>query len=170
MVSACLLLLAGVILGALGSHALDNILTPKKQNSWELAVQYQLIHGLGLIMIAMLYQQRGTPLLRWAGTIMLIGILLFSGSIYATALGAPEGLSQIAPYGGSSLMIAWLLLACTDGFCVRFLGLDIETPHKEFNDKLNQVAALYGNKITIATEFTYTLMALIAAIISFVTL
>jgi uncharacterized membrane protein YgdD (TMEM256/DUF423 family) len=107
--SACLLLLTGVILGALGAHAIT--LTPAKQNSWELAVQYQLIHGIGMILIAMLYQQWVIPLLRWAGTIMLIGILLFSGSIYATALGAPAGLSQIAPYGGSSLMIAWLLLA-----------------------------------------------------------
>jgi len=107
--SACLLLLVGVILGALGAHAIN--LTPAKQNSWELAVQYQLIHGIGMILIAMLYQQWLIPLLRWAGAIMLFGILLFSGPIYATALGAPEGLTQITPYGGSSLMIAWLLLA-----------------------------------------------------------
>jgi uncharacterized membrane protein YgdD (TMEM256/DUF423 family) len=110
MVAACLLLLAGVILGALGSHALDSILTPKKQNSWELAVQYQLIHGLGILVIAMLYQQFGLPLLRWCGALMLLGILLFSGSIYGSALGAP-GLNAIAPYGGSSLMLGWLLLA-----------------------------------------------------------
>ncbi len=110
MVSACLLLLAGVILGALGSHALDNILTPKKQNSWELAVQYQLIHGLGLIMIAMLYQQYVEPLLRYAGGLMLLGIIVFSGSIYASALIAPS-INEIAPYGGSSLMLGWLLVA-----------------------------------------------------------
>ena len=106
--SACLLLLAGVILGAIGAHAIP--LTPQKQNSWELAVQYQLIHGIGLILIAMLYQQWVIALLRWSGAFMFIGILLFSGSIYATALGAPQGLNQIAPYGGSSLMIGWLLL------------------------------------------------------------
>ena len=110
LVSACLLLLTGVILGALGSHALDDILTPKKQNSWELAVQYQLIHGLGLIMLAMLYQQYVEPLLRYAGGLMLLGILIFSGSIYASALIVP-GLNQIAPYGGSSLMLGWLMLA-----------------------------------------------------------
>ena len=110
MVSACLLLLAGVILGALGSHALDNILTPKKQNSWELAVQYQLIHGLGIILIGVLYQQYAKPLLRWAGGLMLIGIFVFSGSIYISALLVP-GLNQFAPYGGLSLMLSWLLVA-----------------------------------------------------------
>jgi uncharacterized membrane protein YgdD (TMEM256/DUF423 family) len=110
LVSACLLLLTGVILGALGSHALNDILTPQKQNSWELAVQYQLIHGLGMIMIAMLYQQYAEPLLRYAGGLMLLGIFVFSGSIYASALVAP-GFSQIAPYGGSSLMLGWLLVA-----------------------------------------------------------
>jgi uncharacterized membrane protein YgdD (TMEM256/DUF423 family) len=110
LVSACLLLLTGVILGALGSHALNDILTPQKQNSWELAVQYQLIHGLGMIMIGMLYQQYAEPLLRWAGGIMLLGVVVFSGSIYASALIAP-GFSQTAPFGGSSLMLSWLLVA-----------------------------------------------------------
>ena len=47
-VSACLLLLTGVQLGALGAHALTNILTPAQINSWELAVLYQMVHSLGL--------------------------------------------------------------------------------------------------------------------------
>jgi uncharacterized membrane protein YgdD (TMEM256/DUF423 family) len=110
LVAACLLLLSGVILGALGSHALDDILTPQKRNSWELAVQYQLVHGLGMIMIGMLYQQYVEPLLRYAGGLMLLGVLVFSGSIYASALIAP-GFSQTAPYGGSCLMLGWLLVA-----------------------------------------------------------
>ncbi len=110
-VTACLLLLTAVILGALGSHALADILTPEKQASWGLAVQYQMIHSLGMILIAVLYQQYVQPLLRWAGGLMLVGIILFSGSIYATALGAPAGLGLIAPYGGSSFMLGWLLVA-----------------------------------------------------------
>ena len=110
LVSACLLLLTGVILGALGSHALNDILTPQKQNSWQLAVHYQLVHGLGMIMIGMLYQQYVEAMLRWAGGFMLLGILVFSGSIYASALVSP-GFGQTAPYGGSSLMLGWLLVA-----------------------------------------------------------
>ena len=112
LVSACLLLLTGVILGALGSHALNDILTAQKKSSWELAVQYQLIHGIGIILIGMLYQQYTRPLLRWAGVLMLIGISIFSGSIYASALVIP-GLNQFAPYGGLSLMLSWLLVAVT---------------------------------------------------------
>ena len=108
---ASLLLLTGVILGALGAHALTDILTPQKQNSWELAVQYQLVHALGIILIAILYDRFEQPLLCWSGVLMIVGVMVFSGSIYATALGAPAFLSKIAPYGGTSFMLGWLLLA-----------------------------------------------------------
>lgn len=109
---ACLLLLSGAMLGALGSHALDDILTPKKIVSWELAVQYQLIHGLGLILIVLLYEKLGRlRLIKWVAWLMLAGILMFSGTIYSTALGAPAALGKITPFGGTALMLAWLLLA-----------------------------------------------------------
>jgi len=110
MIAACLLLLTGVMLGALGAHALDTILTEQKKNSWQLAVQYQLVHGIGMILIALLYQSFVMPLMRWSGTFMFIGILIFSGTIYLSALMWPD-ISKLAPYGGSSLMLAWLLLA-----------------------------------------------------------
>jgi len=112
LIIACLLLLSGAMLGALGSHALDDILTPKKIVSWELAVQYQLIHGLGLIVLVLLYEKLGRPtLILWVAWLMLAGILMFSGTIYSTALGAPAGIGKITPFGGSALMLAWLLLA-----------------------------------------------------------
>ena len=112
LIMAFLLLLTGVQLGALGSHALDDVLTPKKLGSWGLAVQYQLIHGLGLILTTVLYEKLNRPaLIKWSLWIMLAGILMFSGTIYITALGAPAALGIITPFGGSALMIAWLLLA-----------------------------------------------------------
>ena len=112
LISACLLLLTGVQLGAIGSHALDDVLTPKKLGSWELAVQYQLVHGLGLILMTLLYEKLNQPdLIRWATWFMLAGICLFSGIIYITALGAPAALGIMTPFGGLSLMLAWLLLA-----------------------------------------------------------
>jgi uncharacterized membrane protein YgdD (TMEM256/DUF423 family) len=111
LMAACLLLLSGVQLGALGAHALDNVLTPKQLNSWELAVQYQLVHSLGLIAISLLQMKLGPlKLMDWAGTLMLVGIFLFSGSIYMSALGFAVA-APIAPYGGGSFMLAWLLLA-----------------------------------------------------------
>lgn len=110
LVAACLLLLTGVQLGAVGAHALDAVLTPQKINSWELAVQYQLVHALGLILLVVLMERFPGALLRWAATLMLLGIFLFSGSIYASALGADVA-AQIAPFGGMSFMLAWLLVA-----------------------------------------------------------
>jgi uncharacterized membrane protein YgdD (TMEM256/DUF423 family) len=110
-IAACLLLLLGVQLGALGAHALNNILTPAQINSWELAVQYQLVHSLGLILIGLLLQKFGpSRLMVWSGSLMLAGIFLFSGSIYTSALGISLA-AQVAPYGGTSFMVAWLLLA-----------------------------------------------------------
>ena len=111
LLAGCLLLLAGVQLGALGAHALDEILTPAKRNSWELAVQYQLVHGVGLILISVLSTQLAkSALLTWSSSLMLAGIFLFSGSIYLSAIGVP-GANMIAPFGGSAFMLAWLLLA-----------------------------------------------------------
>jgi uncharacterized membrane protein YgdD (TMEM256/DUF423 family) len=112
LIIACLLLLSGTLLGALGSHALDDVLTAKKIRSWELAVQYQLIHGLGLILLILLYEKLGQPaLIKLTVWLMLAGTLMFSGTIYSTALGAPAALGMITPFGGSALMLAWLLLA-----------------------------------------------------------
>ena len=108
ILAACVSLLLGVILGAIGSHALA--LEPADQSAWEWANQYQLIHSLGLILIAILYDRHKDSLLRWSGVLMLIGVLLFSGSIYASKLGAPASLGAIAPYGGSSFMLGWFLL------------------------------------------------------------
>jgi uncharacterized membrane protein YgdD (TMEM256/DUF423 family) len=111
MIVACLLLLTGVQLGALGAHALTDVLTPTQQNSWQLAVQYQLVHSLGLILISLLALKFGTPtLMTWSASLMLAGIFLFSGSIYMSALGFSIA-AQIAPFGGTSFMLAWLLLA-----------------------------------------------------------
>jgi len=107
---ACLYLLSGVQLGALGSHALNDLLTPQKLASWELAVQYQLIHAIGIILICLLatrfQSQKLLPLCNW---LLAIGVVLFSGSIYAMALGAPSWLGMLAPLGGSAFMLAWLL-------------------------------------------------------------
>lgn len=107
---ACLYLLSGVQLGALGSHALNDVLTPQKLASWELAVQYQLIHAIGIILISLLATQiQSQKLLSLCNWLLAIGVVLFSGSIYAMALGAPSWLGMVAPLGGSAFMLAWLL-------------------------------------------------------------
>jgi uncharacterized membrane protein YgdD (TMEM256/DUF423 family) len=112
IVASCLLLLTGVQLGALGTHALNDILTPQKLKAWELAVQYQLLHSLGLIVICMLHEKLGhSALIRGSAWLMLAGTCMFSGMIYATAMGAPPALGIVTPLGGATLMLAWLTLA-----------------------------------------------------------
>jgi len=108
--SGAIFLMLALMLGAYGSHGLEGDIPAAKLKSWELAVQYQFYHSLGLIMAGMLYQILGGPvLLKWAAWIMFAGMLVFSGSIYATTLGAPAIIGEITPSGGSALMLAWLL-------------------------------------------------------------
>jgi len=111
LISAAVLLLAGVQLGALGAHALDDRLTPRQINNWQLAVQYQLVHALGIMLIIVLREKLiNSALLVWAGWSMLAGIILFSGSIYLGSLGTVGFAGQTAPLGGLAFMLAWLLV------------------------------------------------------------
>ncbi len=71
----------------------------------------QFYHSMGLILLALLAPRFGNSrLLSWAGGLMVLGLLLFSGGIYLGSLGVPA-VGQVAPFGGSSFMLAWLLVA-----------------------------------------------------------
>jgi uncharacterized membrane protein YgdD (TMEM256/DUF423 family) len=79
--------------------------------TWNTGVQYHLWHALGMIAVGLsaAIVPEG-PWLRAAGALLLAGILLFSGSLYALALGAPRALGALTPIGGLSLMLGWLAL------------------------------------------------------------
>lgn len=111
LVVGSLSLLSATQLSALGFHALSNVLTPEQQESWHWATQLQFYHSLGLVLLALLAAPLGNPrLLTVAASLMILGLVLFSGSIYVNLLGwAPVG--QVAPFGGGSFMLAWLLVA-----------------------------------------------------------
>ena len=111
---AAISLFIATVLGAVGSHALD--IPADKMESWQLAVQYQMVHSLGMIMLSNMYGRYGEPLLQYAAFIIGLGIILFSGSIYVTTLGGPAAIGQAAPYGGSSFMLGWVLVAAG---CIR---------------------------------------------------
>jgi uncharacterized membrane protein YgdD (TMEM256/DUF423 family) len=95
-----------VILGAFGAHGLKNMLHPAEMAVYQTAVQYHFLHALGLILI-------GVSGIRcpWCGRLMLIGILLFSGSLYLLVLTGIGKLGIITPFGGTAFIIAWLLFA-----------------------------------------------------------
>lgn len=99
-------------MGALGGHALTSVLDERGMDIFQTAVRYHFYHtlGLGLIASTARIYPRST-LLRWSGRAMLAGIILFSGSLYALALGGARWLGAITPFGGLSFMTAWLLLA-----------------------------------------------------------
>ena len=111
---AGLLIAVATALGAFGTHALKPVLPPARFESFEIGVTYQFFHALGLLGIALV--QRINPDstgLRWSVRLILFGLLLFSGSIYAMTFGAPRILGMVAPVGGISLILAWVVFART---------------------------------------------------------
>lgn len=112
LLSAGLLGLTGVALGALGAHALrDFLLERGMTTAWETAARYHLLHAVALLgAAAWLRTASGTVYRRlsWAARLWVAGTVLFSGSLYATAAGGPHWLWPGAPLGGLILMAGWL--------------------------------------------------------------
>jgi uncharacterized membrane protein YgdD (TMEM256/DUF423 family) len=113
LVIAAILLMIATALGAFGTHALKPVLPAARFESFETGMTYQFFHALGLLAIGVLRRDPRFegPRLRAAVRLMLVGILLFAGTIYALTAGAPRWLAMLAPVGGASLMLSWLLFA-----------------------------------------------------------
>ncbi len=102
-----------VAAGAFGAHVLDGKLTDRALATFETAARYQLIHALllGVIGLAALLRPADLPAsLSIAGFAIILGISLFSGSLYALSFGAPKILGAIAPLGGLGLITGWICL------------------------------------------------------------
>jgi len=110
---AFLLLATGTTLGATGAHFLQDKLTPDRLAVYQQAVDFQFFQALGLIAIAGLaHKLPGSTLVKVCGWLVVAGIALFSGSIYATTFGfLPPRMAFIAMFGGFAFQIAWLSLA-----------------------------------------------------------
>lgn len=97
-----------VILGAFGAHALKGQITGEAMGWWGTAVEYQMWHALAVVAVG---------LSRWGhraflpAMLFVAGILIFSGTLYAMALGAPRWFGAITPFGGLLLIGGWALLA-----------------------------------------------------------
>lgn len=101
-----------VALGAFAAHALKQQLNAESLAIFRTGVDYQMFHALALLTISLLIkQQPKTTLLKVAGYAFIIGTLLFSGSLYALALGAPRAIGIITPLGGLGFLTGWLALA-----------------------------------------------------------
>ncbi|GMU87069.1 MAG: membrane protein [Ignavibacteriales bacterium] len=92
-----------VAFGAFGAHALKDILTEKGMDNWETAVLYQMFHTAALIGI---FSLRNVP--KYVAWFFMIGIVLFSGSLFAYSLTGIGFLVVLTPLGGVSFLAGWL--------------------------------------------------------------
>lgn len=107
----CINAMLVVLIGAFGAHALKARLTVENMAVFQTGVQYHFYHAVGLILLGLIALQIPiTPYLRWSGWLMLVGIVLFSGSLYALSITNIRWLGMITPFGGLAFIIAWLLL------------------------------------------------------------
>ncbi|MGO4701216.1 DUF423 domain-containing protein [Dyella sp. 2RAB6] len=98
---------SAVILGAFGAHALRGVLDQRGTELWHTAVNYHVWHALALC-LALFFLE--APQRRRTVAAFAIGIVLFSGSLYALALGAPRWFGAITPLGGVAFIAGWMLL------------------------------------------------------------
>jgi len=111
MTIGALTALAGVALGAFGAHAMRSRLSAEMLTVWETAVQYHLVHALGLVLIGLAALHIPGAAIRWAGWLMLAGAVLFSGSLYLLAGTGTRWLGAVTPVGGVLLLAAWAVAA-----------------------------------------------------------
>src|SRR3989338_5454816 len=107
-----LIMLLGVALGAFGAHGLKDALTPEGKSIYHTAVLYHLVHGLALLAVGWLATLRPTePLIQKAGWAFVIGIVLFSGSLYLLSVTGIKKIGIVTPLGGVAFLLGWLWLA-----------------------------------------------------------
>ncbi len=100
-----------VAAGAFGAHALKGTLDADAMNAYDVGVRYQMYHALALLAVASVCHARPSRAIRAAGICMLIGIVLFTGSLYGLTLLNWRWLGPVTPIGGVFLLVGWLLLA-----------------------------------------------------------
>lgn len=107
------MLALAVSIGAFGAHGLQGKLDAYSMNIYERAVLYHFIHALGILLIAALAASNTiTPSLsRWAGILLLSGIVFFSGSLYVLALSGNRTWGAVTPIGGVCFIAGWVVLA-----------------------------------------------------------
>jgi uncharacterized membrane protein YgdD (TMEM256/DUF423 family) len=99
-----------VAMGAFATHSLKGTLSPQALEWVETASKYQMYHALALGLVGMYLQFFQSPLLKYAAASISIGIIIFSGSLYLLAAGAPRFFGAIVPIGGTLLLIGWSLV------------------------------------------------------------
>lgn len=100
----------GVALGAFAAHGLKDRLSAEYLAIFHTGVTYQLVHTLALLGVALLATHIPGRIVTWAGVSFVVGILLFSGSLYLLTLTGISKLGIITPFGGVAFLVGWLCL------------------------------------------------------------
>ncbi|MFF2091958.1 DUF423 domain-containing protein [Paenibacillus sp. NPDC058174] len=97
-----------VALGAFGAHGLKEVLSDRLLTIFETGVRYHMYHSLGLMLVALLADRLGeSKLLRTGANLLIAGVVIFSGSLYALALSDVSVLGAITPVGGVAFLSGW---------------------------------------------------------------
>ena len=117
LIAAAILGGSGVALGAFGAHGLEKLTADEKiLHAFQTAVQYQLYHALALIAVAIIFEKYSNRWIKWAGKCFIIGIILFSGSLYLLTFlkiqesSAVKLIGPVTPLGGIFFIAGWLSL------------------------------------------------------------
>ncbi|MPZ75458.1 MAG: DUF423 domain-containing protein [Deltaproteobacteria bacterium] len=105
----------GVALGAFAAHSLKSRLTPDMLEIFETGVRYQMYHAFGLFAVAWASARWPESNVNAAGWCFIIGIIVFSGSLYILSLTGVRWLGAITPLGGVAFLIGWAILVWTAG-------------------------------------------------------
>jgi len=112
LVVASLLMALAVALGAFGAHALKARVAPDMLAIWQTGVTYHAWHALALLALGLLLLHAPeNAALRIAAWLFVAGIVLFAGSLYLLALGAPRIVGAITPLGGTAFIAGWIVVA-----------------------------------------------------------
>ena len=104
-----------VMLGAFAAHSLKQILSLENLQVFETAVRYQFYHVFALLAVGILYKEFPGKLLKWAGSLFIAGMILFSGSLYLLCYVKHNELplnwlGAITPFGGAAFIGGWVLV------------------------------------------------------------
>ena len=102
--------LLAVMIGAFGAHGLEDKLTVHALARYQTGVEYQFYHVGALLIVGLLLSQTQSSILNLSGIFFTLGILLFSGSLYAYALTGSKFFGMITPIGGLCFLVGWGLL------------------------------------------------------------
>jgi uncharacterized membrane protein YgdD (TMEM256/DUF423 family) len=100
----------GVALGAFGAHGLKARVSPEMLEVFRTGAHYQLLHALALLALVALGTKVEPLWAKVAGTLLTVGVVIFSGSLYALALSGVRQLGAVTPLGGVCLLAGWLTL------------------------------------------------------------